>query len=73
MTTSYDHLRALTASEKLQLVEQLWDDIGAAEETVVLRDWHRAEAQTRLAELESNPGIALTREQLWRQVDDRDA
>lgn len=71
--TAYEQLRALPTSEKLQLIEQLWDDIGAAEETATLREWHRTEAQTRLEELESNPSMALTREELWRQVGDRNA
>lgn len=69
MTIAYEQLRALPVQEKLQLVEQLWDDIDAADEPATLRDWHREEATLRLAELESNAGSALTRDELWPQVD----
>jgi putative addiction module component (TIGR02574 family) len=73
MTVPFDQLRTLPVREKLQLVEQLWDDIGTADEAVTLRDWHQEEAALRLGELESNPDLALTREELWRQVDDGNA
>jgi hypothetical protein len=33
-----------------------------------LRDWHKEAAGRRAAELEAHPEIALTREELWKQV-----
>jgi len=70
MSVELDQLRKLPIAEKLRIVEQLWDDIAASDEPLVLRDWHVAEAQRRDAELDTNPEIALTREELWKRVDE---
>ena len=70
MNVEIDQLRKLPIAEKLRIVEQLWDDIAASDEPLVLRDWHIAESQRRDAELDANPDIALTREQLWKRVDE---
>ena len=70
MNIEQDQLRKLPIAEKLGIVEQLWDDIAASDEPLVLRDWHVAEARRRDAELDANPDIALTREELWNRVDE---
>ena len=70
MSIELDHLRKLPVAEKLRIVEELWDDIAASDEPLILRDWHVAEAKRRDAELDANPDIALTRDQLWKRVDD---
>jgi putative addiction module component (TIGR02574 family) len=59
-------------AEKLRLVTELWDDIGTSDEPLVLREWHQQEAGRRADELEENPGIAITQEELWRRVDESD-
>ncbi|MDY0165194.1 MAG: addiction module protein [Thermoguttaceae bacterium] len=69
MHPQLQHLRALPVAEKLRVVEELWDDIGQSEERFPLPDWHRREAQRRADELDTDPSIALTREQLWQRVD----
>ena len=43
--------------EKLRLVEMLWDDIGAANEPVILHAWHVTEASRRAAELNRIPQL----------------
>jgi hypothetical protein len=40
MNVELDQLRKLPIAEKLRIVEQLWDDIAASDEPLVLRDWH---------------------------------
>ena len=70
MSIELDHLRKLPVAEKLRIVEELWDDIAASDEPLILRDWHVAEAKRRDAELDANPDIALTRDQLWKRVDE---
>lgn len=72
MSVELDQLRKRPIAEKLRIVEELWDDIGAADDRLILRDWHVAEAQRRDAELDANPDIALTRQQLWKRVDELD-
>ena len=69
MNVVLEQLRKLPIAEKLRIVEQLWDDIRESEEPLILRDWHKEEAGRRAAELEANPDIALTREELWERVD----
>ncbi len=64
-----EHLRQLPITEKLQVVEELWDDIAASGEQFPLPQWHREEAQRRADEMEADPSIALTREELWQRVD----
>ena len=55
-------------SDELRVVEELWDDIGKSGERFPLPLWHREEAERRAEELDANPSIALTREQLWQRV-----
>jgi len=69
MHPDVEHLRRLPITEKLRVVEELWDDIAASEEPFPLPKWHRQEAERRAAELEADPSIALTREDLWRRVE----
>jgi hypothetical protein len=39
-------------------------------ERLPVEPWHQEEAQRRAEELDRNPEIALTREELWKQVED---
>ena len=71
MTIELEELRKLPVAEKLRIVEQLWDDIASSEEPLILRDWHEQEARRRGAELDANPELAITREELWRRVDNQ--
>ena len=41
------------AAEKLQLVEELWDDLASSREPLPLPPWHREEAHRRGAELDA--------------------
>ena len=72
MHPDLENLRQLPIGEKLRVVEELWDDIAASGERFPLPDWHREEAERRAADLEADPSIALTREELWQRVDESD-
>jgi putative addiction module component (TIGR02574 family) len=61
----------LTPSEKLQLVEDLWDDLAATPETVPVHDWQREELARRKANLTNNPASALSWEEIKRRVRSR--
>ena len=69
MSTDIDQLRQLPIADKLRLVEELWDDISSSDEPLVVREWHQAEARRRDAELESNPDLAISRDELWKRVE----
>jgi len=58
----------LSSSEKLQLVEDLWDDLAATPEAVPVRDWQKEELAKRKANLVKNPGAGLTWEEVKRRV-----
>lgn len=70
MHPDLSHLMSLPTADKLWVVEQLWDAIG--EENFPLPDWHRQEAINRLAELDADPNLAITRDEFWRRVKSRD-
>ena len=63
-TTVFD----LSPSEKLQLVQDLWDDLASAPETVPVLDWQKHELARRKANLLKNPASGLDWEEVKRRV-----
>jgi putative addiction module component (TIGR02574 family) len=63
----------LSPSEKLQLVEDLWDDLAATPEDVPVHDWQKHELARRRANLQRNPGSALPWLDVKRRVRERGA
>ena len=68
-TTVFD----LSPSEKLQLVQDLWDDLASAPETVPVLDWQKHELARRKANLLKNPASGLDWEEVKRRVRSRHA
>ncbi|MBI3270699.1 MAG: addiction module protein [Planctomycetes bacterium] len=58
----------LSPAEKLQLVEDLWDDLAATPGAVPVHDWQKEELARRRARLATNPGSVLSWEELKRRV-----
>jgi len=54
MTISAE-LERLSVQEKLQLVQDLWDQIAAVPENVPVPEWHRAELAKRTRDLKDCP------------------
>jgi len=69
MTLDISTLRHLPVAEKLRIVTELWDDIAASNEAIVLPPDQSREASRRSAELIANPSIAIDELELWRRVD----
>jgi putative addiction module component (TIGR02574 family) len=61
----------LSPSEKLQLVEDLWDDLAATPEAVPVHDWQKEELARRKANLTNHPASGLTWEEIRRRVQSR--
>ncbi len=61
----------LSPSEKLQLVEDLWDDLATTPEAVPVHDWQRQELARRKANLLKNPASGLAWEEVKRRVRSR--
>jgi putative addiction module component (TIGR02574 family) len=57
----------LSPAEKLQLVEDLWDDLAADPNAVPIHDWQKAELTRRKANLTKNPASGLA----WDDVKQR--
>ena len=70
MNRPLEQIQQLPVAERLRLVEQIWDGIGESEERLIVRDWHKDEARKRAAELREDPNLAITRDELWKRVDD---
>ena len=58
----------LSTSEKLQLVEDLWDDIAAEPDDVPVHDWQKQELARRKANLRENPASGLRWDEVKRRV-----
>ena len=61
----------LSPAEKLQLVEDLWDDLAATPEQVPVHDWQKAELARRKANMLKNPGSGATWEAVKRRIRSR--
>lgn len=61
----------LSPAEKLQLVEDLWDDLSAEPENVPVHDWQIEELHRREANLKRHPESAVTWEAVKAKLRDR--
>ncbi len=57
---STDSLFDLTPPEKLQLVEDLWDDLASTPADVPIHDWQKEELARRKANLSSKPASGVS-------------
>ena len=55
---------ALSVAEKIQLVEDLWDDIALTPEDAPLTDAQKTELNRRIEDFERNPSEGVT----WAQA-----
>jgi len=58
----------LSPAEKLQLVEDLWDNLAATPEEVPIHDWQIKELARREANLQRNPDSVTDWESVKRRV-----
>ena len=61
----------LSPSEKLQLVEDLWDDLATTPEEIPVHAWQEEALARRKANLMSHPASGLTWEEMKRRVRSR--
>ena len=69
MSIDIANLRKLPVADKLRIVTQLWDDIAASTDPLVVPPDVIREAARRSAELKAHPSIAIDDDELWRRVD----
>jgi putative addiction module component (TIGR02574 family) len=63
----------LSPAEKLQLVEDLWDDLALNPDGVPIHDWQKEEIERRHADLSRRPDSGLSWEEVKRRVRSRHA
>ncbi len=68
MNPAITSLFDLSPAEKLQLVEDLWDDLAATPEAVPVHDWQKQELARRKANLLKNPASGLAWDEVQRRV-----
>jgi putative addiction module component (TIGR02574 family) len=71
MSLPTDSVFDLSPAEKLQLVEDLWDDLAATPTAVPVHEWQKQELARRKANLENNPASGLAWEEVKRRVRSR--
>ena len=57
----------LSPAEKLQLVEDLWDDLASTPEAVPVHDWQKQELARRKENLQRHPALGRS----WEAVKER--
>ncbi|MBW8874004.1 MAG: addiction module protein [Acidobacteria bacterium] len=62
-----DEILELPVTERIRLVELIWDSIAAVPEAVPVSDELKAELDRRLAEFEANPEAGIP----WEEVRER--
>jgi putative addiction module component (TIGR02574 family) len=53
-----EELLRLSAAERLELVEELWDSLAATPEAVPVPEWHRTELDRRLDQPAPGPDLS---------------
>jgi putative addiction module component (TIGR02574 family) len=61
----------LSPAEKLQLVEDLWDDLAANSPAVPVHEWQKEELERRKANLMKNPASGLAWDEVKKRVRSR--
>jgi putative addiction module component (TIGR02574 family) len=61
----------LSPPEKLQLVEDLWDDLASLPSEVPVHEWQRKELARRKANLLSKPTSGISWEEIKNRVRER--
>jgi putative addiction module component (TIGR02574 family) len=64
-------IEGLSTSEKILLVEDLWDRIAVDESSVPVPQSHKEELDRRLRRYKSQPGNLLSLKELQERIDQR--
>jgi putative addiction module component (TIGR02574 family) len=68
MSSTIKSVFDLSVSEKLQLLEDLWDDIASNPAAVPVHEWQKEELNRRKKELLKNPDAAISWEEIQRRI-----
>ena len=68
MNTVLKELETLTVSERVQLVEELWDSIARSNAGVPVLQWQKDELNRRKSNYLQNPNLGRTWEQVKEEI-----
>ncbi|MFZ4800836.1 MAG: addiction module protein [Chlorobium sp.] len=68
MKTAIPALAALTPAEKLQLIEELWEELSATPEEIPVPQWQLDELDRRRSEYAKNPSSGIPWEEVKRNI-----
>ena len=72
MHPAMNQLSQLPVSERLDLVQDLWDSISESRAELPIQQWHRELVMARLADLDGGEEeFGISREEVWQEVDRR--
>lgn len=64
---SIDEIKMLTISERIVLVEEIWDTIEQEQDSLLLSEYEKSIIDERLTSLENNPQDILS----WDEIKNR--
>ncbi len=59
---------ALPVTERVRMVEAIWDSISAVPDALSLTQWQKEELDRRLAEFEADPDSGATLEEVFARI-----
>ena len=59
---------ALPVTERVRMVEAIWDSISAVPDALPLTQWQKDELDRRLAEFEADPHSGATLEEVFARI-----
>lgn len=68
MNQTHSSIFDLSPPEKLQLVEDLWDDLAATPQAVPVHEWQKQELAKRKSNLLNHPAVGLSWEDVKRRI-----
>ena len=71
MSISNAELLDLPASEKLRIIEMLWDQLGESTSEIPLPDWVEREGLRRFEEMTINPEFGREHQTVWQKIGSR--
>ncbi len=71
MTLNSVSIFDLSPPEKLQLVEDIWDDLAATPSDVPVHEWQKKELARRKVNLMNNPASGLSWDEVKRSIRSR--
>ena len=70
MTSRLPQFAGLSLAEKLQLLEDLWNDIAESPEKLPFPEWQREELDRRRKDFEAKPDSCVSWEEVKRRMHD---